>query len=608
MCGICGIVNFNGESVEVESIRKMMDLMINRGPDDSGIYIDGNIGLGHRRLSIIDLSKESRQPMSDKWGKYVIVYNGEIYNYLELKKEYLNEYEFQTKSDTEVILYAYHKWGENCLDYLNGMFAFAIFDTIERKVFIARDRFGIKPFYYYVDNEKFIFASDIPPILSVLGTKIEANNQIIYDYLLFNRTNHNENTFFKNIKKLQHSHKMTINNRNLKIESWYNLRDKIKNPYNSAIEFKEGFQDSIRLQLRSDVPVGACLSGGLDSSSIVSVITKCFSKNDLHTFSAVYNEKFSGNEMEYILEYQDIIDRIHFSHPTADSLFMDLDNFVETLVEPVPNTSEYAEYKVMELAKQYCTVILNGQGADEQLAGYYYFAGYYYHELFNQLHLLRLIKEVYFDLSIHRSFEGLLSSIFFSLSPNLQNRLFSKISTEFDKDFLQSYIASPEITGSLYNAKGLQDAFINHFEHKFEHHLLWADKSGMRFSLETRFPFLDHNLVEKVLAFNPTELIKNGWNKWVLRESMTGILPEKIRLRKNKVGFSTPENHWFKTPKWQELFNDTINSTSFKNRSYFNFESITAKHNKKLNGNEKISPIFWKAIHIEKWFKKFIDN
>jgi asparagine synthase (glutamine-hydrolysing) len=359
------------------------------------------------------------QPMISSDGRYVIILNGEIFNFIELREELKDFYHFTSNTDTEVLLAAYIKWGESCLDSLNGMFAFAILDTISNNLFIARDRFGIKPLYFYNDQEKFLFASDIPPLLKILKHKKSPEDSIIFDYLVFNRTNHIEKTFFKDIFKLQHGHYLTIKSGKINIYRWYSLPDKLSH-YNSfqfdENDFLEELKSSINLQLRSDVPVGTCLSGGLDSSAITSLVLNNRQNVDLHSFSAIYQKGQKGDESKYITEFKDKNLKIHYTSPSDDSLLEDLNKFIISLSEPVPTTSIYAEYKVMELAKNHCTVLLNGQGADELMAGYHYFYGYYFRDLIKADSWGKFLNELFQYTKIHRSIYGL-KTLAFSMSP-----------------------------------------------------------------------------------------------------------------------------------------------------------------------------------------------
>jgi asparagine synthase (glutamine-hydrolysing) len=604
VCGICGIVNFDNAEVSTLSIETMMNAMKHRGPDDEGIFITDNIGLGFVRLSILDLTPAGHQPMKSSDGNYVLIFNGEIYNYIELRNELKTKgYTFKSDSDSEVLLNAYIEWGEDALNHLNGMFAFVIYDKVKKEIFGARDRFGIKPFYYKKTENRLVFASDIPSILSISGSRPKPNDKIIYDYLTYNRTNHTNETFFEDVLKLSHGHCILIKNGLVTLKKWYDLNDKVRKLKPLSFNEKDFFQEfskSINLQLRSDVEVGTCLSGGLDSSAITSIVLKNNTKA-LHSFSAIYDLGDSGDETPFINIYSDTSLRMHFTKPAADGLLQDIYNLHSAISEPIPNTSEYAEYKVMELAKKNCTVILNGQGADEMMAGYHYFYGYYFKELLLSFKLVELVKEIYFYLSIHRSLFGL-KSFLFSMNP----RLFTKLKRNYLKsDFKNRFSDNKNpILDDFYNAKTLQEFLIKHFEYKFEHHLLWADKSGMHFSLETRFPFLDHNLVEKTLASGIT--IKNGWTKHLLRESMNGILPEKIRLRVDKMGFETPEKKWFQTPEMKSFVKKVLSTDKFKGRNYFDNTKVDKVLNEYFNQNI-YNPDIWKWLSLEIWFNLYID-
>jgi asparagine synthase (glutamine-hydrolysing) len=609
MCGICGIIRFDNKSVQEAHLREMMRIMKHRGPDDEGIFIKDNTGLGFVRLSIIDLSMAGHQPMFSTDKRYVILLNGEIYNYIELREELKSKgYIFRSGSDTEVLLNSYIEWGKLCLHRLNGMFAFIVLDTYTNELFAARDRFGIKPFYFYRDKNQFLFASDIPPVLKILSHKKEPEDSVIFDYLVFNRTNQGEKTFFKNIQKLQHGHFLTINSGQIEINRWYSLPDQLS--HYSSIQFNENdfleeLKSSVNLQLRSDVPVGTCLSGGIDSSAITALVLNNKQNVDLHSFSAVYQKDQKGDESEYISEFKEKNLKLHYTFPTDESLIEDLNKFVFALSEPFPSTSIYAEYKVMELAKKHCTVLLNGQGADELMAGYHYFYGYYFRDLIKTNSWGKFLNEVFQYTRTHKSVYGL-KTLVFSMSPrslrHFKNHDF--IDQTFYYDF---YNKTNSLFDVFYKSKTLKEFLINHFEYKFEHHLLWADKTGMQFSLETRFPFLDHNLVEKTLSIPSENYIKNGYTKVIMRNALKDILPEKIRMRKDKVGFSTPEADWFKNKKLQNILQDIIESDSFKGRGYFDVKQCK-KEFKSFQNYHKYNPEFWKWINLELWFSKFIDQ
>jgi asparagine synthase (glutamine-hydrolysing) len=607
MCGICGILNFDNNPVQEVQIREMMRIMKHRGPDDEGVFIKENIGLGFVRLSILDLSIAGHQPMLSKDKRYVIVLNGEIYNYIELKEELKDFYRFTSSTDTEVLLASYMKWGERCLDKLNGMFAFVILDTKTMNVFGARDRFGIKPFYYYLNKSLFIFASDIPPILNQLNEKPCAEESIIFDYLAFNRTNHTDKTFFKGIKKVPHGFSVSIIAGNPQIKVWYDLSSNINKYADLKFDEKDFLYEltnSINLQLRSDVPVGTCLSGGLDSSAITSLILLNEKREKLDSFSSVYGQGQKGDESEFILEYKSTNLRRHYTYPTSITLLDDLDKFNSSLSEPVPTSSVYAEYKVMELAKNHCTVILNGQGADEILAGYHYFYGYYFRDLLKNYKWGKFLNEIVHYANFQKSDQAL-RYLLFSIYPRFL-RHYKRHSCIEDSFYDRFYVKENVVLDSFYDSKNLKEFLLKHFEYKFEHNLLWSDKNGMSFSLETRFPFLDHNLVEKTLSLDSDSYIKNGYTKAIMRNALKGIVPEKIRLRKDKIGFSTPENEWFSDIKLFNLLTDIVHSSSFENRGYFNVKNCQSQlaHFEKT---KRGSVDFWKWLHLELWFRKYID-
>lgn len=615
MCGISGIINLQNHLVSQKDVLSMMNLQKHRGPDDEGTFVENNIGLGFVRLSILDLTSAGHQPMFSKNGKYVVVYNGEIFNYLELREELKAlGYSFTTNTDTEVLINSYIEWGEACQHKFNGMWAFAIYNKENSILFISRDRYGIKPLYFFQDNETFAFASEIPPLLQLLPQKPEANQQAIFDYLVFNRTDQNQNTFFKDIYKLQHGCSITIKlNKPTEVglpKTWYNLRTEIKNNNNrlSANKFKTLFEDALRIRLRSDVPIGVCLSGGLDSSAIVSMLIKKFNIQDLNTFSAVYAKGQHGDETEFIKLYETELKSMFYTTPDKDSLLKDLYTYIKIHAEPIPSTGPYAQFKVMELASKHIVVTLDGQGADEMLAGYHYFFGFYFKDLLSQFRLFRLSKELFHYLKIHKSLLGIKSFIYFLLPTYMRTKVSIGEKNYLNEDFVQNYSTTNSIAGNLYASKTLNEALINHFEYKLEHLLKWEDRNSMAFSLEARVPFLDHRLVEATLSADGRDVIVHGMTKAPLREAMKGILPEKIRLRTDKIGFGTPQDEWFREPEFQSLVNEILSSDSFKNRNIINPLKAKELFKKHINKEMNISKEIWKWIHLELWFREFIDK
>lgn len=615
MCGICGIIDFRQHPVSEVPIRSMMAAMKYRGPDDEGVFFEDFIGLGFVRLSILDLSPAGHQPMFSQDGRFVLVYNGEVFNYVELRHELKHKgHVFVTQTDTEVVLAAFREWGVDCLHRFNGMWALALYDRQANTLLISRDRYGIKPFYYYHDSDQFIFASELPALLKAIPQKPQANQQAIFDYLVFNRTDHTEATFFQGIKKLQHGCTLIITdcrarNLKLKIKKWYNLRTEVSRSegFQNAEEFRDLFSDAVGLRLRSDVPVGVCLSGGLDSSSIVSVILKDLKKYDLHTFSAVYGNGQLGDESDFINEYANDLKNMFYTIPDADSLYQDLDNFVTAHGEPIPSTSPYAQFKVMELARQNVVVTLDGQGADEMLAGYHYFFGFFFKDLLRHGKWPLLTHEMVFYLYKHRSTFGLRTFCFYMLPTSVRTKTRVGEKGYLAREFVNAFSAPNSVSGAIYGSGSLHDALLDHFEFKLEHLLKWEDHNSMWFSLEARVPFLDHRLVEKTLVLPGEQVIRHGMTKNILREAMKGILPEKIRLRRDKVGFDTPQDKWFREPPFQVLVHDILNSNTFNKRNIVDVARATKLYEKHQNGTVNIAREIWKWIHLELWFRKFID-
>lgn len=615
MCGICGIINLNREQASEVSVRNMMQLIKHRGPDDEGVFIEDIIGLGFVRLSIIDLSAAGHQPMITSDDKYVIVFNGEIYNYIELREELKSlGHNFRTNTDTEVLLTSWLQWGEDCLHRFNGMWAFLIYDRIDKKIFASRDRYGVKPFYYYLTDSFLAFASEIPPLLTLIKGRPLPDYQSVFEYLVFNRTDQTGHTFFNEIRKLQHGNCLSFSiasdqNPQPRIKRWYNLRENISKTtgFKGVEEYRELLISSIGLRLRSDVPVGVCLSGGLDSSTIVSVLLKEFNKHDLNTFSAVYNQNQAGDESAFIKLYERDLKNMFYTTPDGKSLMKDLSTFVKTQAEPVGSASPYAQYKVMELAGNHVVVTLDGQGADEQLAGYHYFYGFFFKDLLKRFRFGKLSYELLQYTIKHKSLFGIKSFSYFLLPKNLRTKARAGQNSFIHSDFVYAHKNSSVIAGDLYGSLGLNDSLINHFEYKLEHLLKWEDRNSMHFSIEARVPFLDYRLVEKTLATSDELMIKAGMTKHLLRESTKGLLPEAIRMRKDKIGFGTPADEWFRSDSWEKLITDLFNSESFRNRKFINSGEAKKLYCRHVSGKSNEARNIWKLVNLELWFREFID-
>lgn len=605
MCGISGIFNFNGVPLNDKKLREMNRLIHHRGPDGNGIYIDSNIGIGSTRLAIIDLREISNMPLHDTENRYVIVFNGEIFNYIEIKKELLLKgYGFNTDSDTEVILNAYKEWGEDCLHKLNGMWAFAIWDKQEKTLFCSRDRYGIKPLYFYKDDNTLIFGSEIKQILSC-GVDKTVNDDTVYDYLVFNFIDHTENTFFKKITKVQAGHKFTIKNNEFKLSRWYELPKNgfMKDTKNLYNDFYDLLYDSVRLRLRSDVEVGSCLSGGLDSSAIVCIMHDILhneGKSEIQkTYTACYDDPFI-DERPFVEEV------IKQTNSTKFYLFPDVKGFSEDIDkmtyhqdEPYTGATVFAQWSVFKkIHETGIKVVLDGQGSDEILLGYFSF--FPFHLKRNILNPFKFISE--FAGGVNTSnlgYSKFTQNLIYFNTGSVRYRHVLKNSRAFvQPDFISSHNRR-DIFNQMIASSSLEDNRLsNLWNISLPSLLRYEDRNSMAFSVEARIPFLDHRLVEYIFSIPLDKLIHKGWTKHVLRESLKGKIPEDIRMRKGKLAFSVPQKKWLN--EISSYLEDTFNN-DFRSGKYIHRSKIL-NIIKSGNFNDKV---LYRAFALEKWMKVF---
>lgn len=612
MCGICGIISFTDKPIEENRILKIINTIKHRGPDDEGYFIDNKIGLGHVRLSIIDLTEAGHQPMYSNDNNYVIVYNGELYNYLELKKELSSGYEFISSTDTEVILAAYREWGEKCLSRFNGMFAFAIYDKQKEVIFAARDRYGIKPFYYYQDEETFVFCSEIKGILSIMNNKAVLNEEALYDFVVFNRTDHSASTCFKNIYNLRPGHFVIINpsaktvNRSI----WYFLPEIEKKKIDKENCIKELYDkllNSIKLHLVSDVPVGSALSGGIDSSGIVSLMKEVLpSTNQISAFSAVYDPNWEKDETKYINEIVKSKDlKLHLVYPVAEELHKEIDELIYHQEEPFASASMFASWKVYEEAnKRNIKVLLNGQGADELFA-YDYMAAFYFQELFYKIKWIKLIKEI---LLFHKkqAASGFTLKLFlFLISPEfLKNKLITFSDNLVNKEFFKKYINQSDFNRDFFNSRNLNENVRNHLLMKLHHLLRIEDKNSMRFSVEARVPYLEYQLVEYAMNIPSKYKVYKGEVKYILKQSLKKLLPKLIFERNNKIGYETPMDKWFRSECLANEVESMLKEENQVMERYLNITYIRQKWQEQVEGKNN-AMVIWKYYYLTKWYKRF---
>jgi asparagine synthase (glutamine-hydrolysing) len=566
MCGIAGIISLTDKLVKAGDISLMTNSIAHRGPDGEGHWINESmrIAFGHRRLAIIDLSEKGKQPMH-YLDRYTITFNGEIYNYLELKEELIQQgYVFQSNSDTEVLLALYDLKKEQCLSDLDGMFAFAIYDRVAEQVFCARDRFGEKPFYYTTLNESFTFASEIKALWAS-GAPKTPSKQRIFDYLAFDRMESftaPESTFYEGICQLKPAHYFTIdlvhNKIGEQISYWkIDLYKKSRLSFEEAqYEFKRLLTQSIERRLRSDVPVGSSLSGGLDSSSIVSLICRLKSdKQAQHTFSARFPD-FKKDEGVYIdLMNEKTNSTAHAVFCTEESLNQLITRLFDVHEEPFGSTSIAAQFKVMELAKETgVTVLMDGQGADEYLAGYSSFYLNYAAELRTSgrsaLTKFKNRYQTHFGSQLVTGRTFWIDAKYPALR-DLIRKFKNKAQTppyykQFSAEFLNS-VKTGEYKTGFKNT--LNEALLDSLTKSSLQTLLrYADRNAMANSREVRLPFLSHELVEFVFSLPSSYKIHEIWTKAILRFSLSDILPPEITWRKEKVGFEPP-NYKYISPE-----------------------------------------------------------
>lgn len=628
MCGIAGFIKKN-EIVSFEEIKLMTDALKHRGPDDEGFYFGNNFALGHRRLSIIDLSKAGRQPMiyNGYKGEYTIVFNGEIYNYIEIKSELKDlGYYFNTNTDTEVILAAYDQWGNQCLNKFNGMWAFVIYDKKRQILFGARDRFGVKPFYYLYKNDYFAFASEIKALLKLPYHQFNINERAIFKYLAFGEEEQDEENFFQGVQELLPSEFFILNLDNLdfKKAKYYKLsfNDRYEKYDNKkSTEYIEKTKtlifNAIEKRLRSDVPVGSCLSGGLDSSTVVCVINKLLKEKEIKSigekqkaFTASYSNSYIDESKWAKLVVEQTGAEWFQTFPKDNELIQDLEDLVYYQEIPFGSTSIYAQYRVMKLARQNgVKVILDGQGGDELFTGYsMYYPTFYYELVRNDL------KRLLIEIKNYRNSPILYYQFFWFFGAKI---IYDKIPVFFLREFLPYLKANFKILNKdfLHNyteeickrVENLPNSLNQHL-YKFitgknlKTLLKYEDRNSMRFSIEARTPFADDiNLIEFVFQVPSTYKIFRGWSKYLLRESMKGILCEPIRNRIDKIGFATPEKEWMlANKKWIEtLINDHRDLID----RYIDFKIL----NESLK-NDKIFNkgfLLWRIVNLILWMKRF---
>ena len=622
MCGINGILYFNSYCRDKppqffeNNIQRMNEEIRHRGPDGAGIMINYPVCFGHLRLSIIDLSENGSQPMFNEDRSLAIIFNGEIYNYLELIPELKGKgHIFRSKSDTEVILNAYKEYGYDCVNKFNGMWAFAIYDFRKKTLFISRDRLGVKPFYYYKDDEQFIFSSEIKAILKIKKVT-EANHTKVFEYLAYGYKTSNGETFFKDIHELKGGHNIIIENDSMEIKQFWDFGIDKKTSENNHEKINSLLYDSVKLRFRSDVPVAILLSGGLDSSIIAKITDELIDEGELHTgtvtaFTAVF-PGFIFDESAIVEEFLKTcrhIKQIRIS-PAGDELVDKVNDFVYGMGEPVFSTTSFAHYILMqEIKKQNVKVVMNGQGSDEVWAGYdKYIIGYYLLDLLfsspqyfiSQMRAMSAKMQFSYKYILLQTLKSIMSRKSASyLRSSKREKVFDVLDKNFTKNNYDKFVNPCYNKFSSSNLSGYLKYNIQY--QGFNQILHYEDHSSMQSSIEMRSPFIDYRLVEAAFTMHNKYKIDSGVTKKILRELFKDKLPDSIIKNYKKIGFVTPFDDWMKNAGPKAMVMDLISSGSFRQKSVFDPAKVAYAFTKNENRNFP----YWRFINLEIWSEMY---
>ena len=631
MCGINGIALSSSSRRELSAsiVERMRDLITHRGPDDAGLFIDrrAQVGLGHRRLSIVDV-RAGHQPMTNEDGSLHIIFNGEIYNHADYRPGLeARGHVYKTNCDTETILHLYEEHGQRCVEHLRGMFAFAIWDQRRAELFIARDRLGVKPLYYaHTDDGSLYFGSEIKVLLEASAVKPEINYQVLPDYL-GNHAPSGEHTLYRGIKRLLPGHTLIWRDGKVVVKEFWDLRfvsDHHSRTDREYInEWTELFEESIRLRLMADVPLGMFLSGGIDSSAIAAVMSRMVSE-PIKTFSVGFAER-EANELEYArtvalafkTEHHEVV-------VTPHQFFSALPTLVWHEDEPIAHPSSVPLFFVSKLAAQHVKVVLTGEGSDEMLGGYARYRktlvnialGQSYNK-FVPRNVRTALRRLITDLP-YSSLSQKLTRSFLTLTPDIETIYFdnfavfsrpmqSQLMTAETKErvgMLRPYSVVSDVLAKC-DADSLLNKLLYADTKTYLHELLMKqDQMSMAASIESRVPFLDHELVEFTARLPERMKIRGGITKYILRESMKGILPDSILMRP-KMGFPVPVGVWFRGP-FKNVIDEYVLSERVQQRRIFDptfVRSLVKRHDAGEDHSERL----WSLVNFEIWQRQFLD-
>lgn len=615
MCGLAGMVSFDAPP-DAAGVLRMAEALQHRGPDDQGSYLADHVALAHVRLSIIDLSPRGHQPMAGLEGRVQLVYNGEIYNYRELRAELEGRgHQFRSESDTEVLLTAYLEWGDACLDRLRGMWSFAIWDARTERLFCSIDRFGIKPLYYRQVGGRFVFASE-PKAFVAAGMGAVPNSAVLARYLAYGHVDHGSETFFADTNRLEAAHLLVYDRNGLAVRRYWSLPTDGLRPEDPASAVREAFLESVRLHLRSDVPIGTCLSGGIDSSSVAcSVADLLRSSRDAdavgarqRTFTAFFGEGGRHDERPFARAVvESTASEPHWITFDAERLLDDLHLIIRAQDEPFGSTSIVAQWYVMKAAAETgIKVMLDGQGGDELFAGYQTAYGPYLRDLLTSLRLHRLWREarsasILHDLDTKRLVRATLrASVPESFVWNVRARESGALGLLGPR--LGPAVA-PGKPGTRYKASSALRTYLGELITRVQlpELLRYEDRNSMAHSIEARVPMLDHELVELALSLRGEDLIQDGMTKAVLRHALGDLLPHNVAARTDKIGFVTPLETWW-SGDLGEFAREVFSAPACRDRGLVDADECLGR----LRDPGRSGFELWRALNVELWAQAYL--
>lgn len=614
------MIGLNGRKADPSVVERMAYSLQHRGPDEKGSFVQGSVGFGFRRLAILDLSHAGHQPMVSPDGKRILVFNGEIYNYLELRRELQTlGHIFRSSGDTEVLLAAYSQWGAECLPKLNGMWAFLIYDLAEEKIFGARDRFGVKPLYRFQCNDAVFFASEIKAIRNTNYYQNEVNWAVASTFLTQGLLDVNAETFYSGIEQIPpgSAFEFTLDGRQRQWQYWSLDHLPVVPTDDPPSAFYNLFEDAVRIRMRSDVPVGICLSGGLDSTSILCAVARL--RNGISPPPDRSLEAFSYLTAEFD-EARYIDDTIQQTGAHLNKLLVDPQLLLKKLEqvlwyhdEPLHSMTAIIGFELMRLAAMTgVKVILNGQGADETIGGYHSYFSHYWQGLFRDFRFKEAWREIKANSVVHgndpsrtvistlrRLSQGMLRSFTsYQRLVQLKQRRQALKNAWFTGDFL-GHLPTEECHSGYH----LRDVLkISITEEPLPLYLRIEDRNSMAHSIEARLPFLDYRLVTLLFNLPAQWKMRGPWNKYVLRESMKDRIPESVRLRSDKMGFPYPSKKWFSTTLYEPM-QDILSSQEFRERGIYNVEIIRKDLDRQRSNEIDASRAFFNIAQFEVWSK-----